>query len=63
MGARVKTEPARCRPLIASFFAGYVAFAILSGIYFFVVPAATMAAAAVCLGGAWWFARDQRANN
>ena len=60
MSSWVKTEPARYRLLIASFLAGYVVFAALCWTYFFVAPAAIATAAAVCLGGALWFAREPR---
>jgi len=44
-----KNDPARTRPLVATLFAGYLAFTVLCGMYFFTAPAAVSAAAAICL--------------
>ena len=60
MSSWVKTGSARYRLLIASFLAGYIVFSALCWAYFFIAPAAITSAAAACLGGAWWFAREPR---
>ena len=44
-----KTDPLATRPLVASLLFGYLAFTILSGVYFFIAPAAFSAAVAICL--------------
>ena len=49
LGAMARSDPARARPLIATLFAGYVAFTVLCGMYFFTAPAALSAAVAICL--------------
>jgi RsiW-degrading membrane proteinase PrsW (M82 family) len=57
IGAMASSEPSRTRPLIATLFAGYLAFTILCGVYFFTAPAALSAAAAICLALAFNSAR------
>jgi RsiW-degrading membrane proteinase PrsW (M82 family) len=49
IGALAQSDPARARPLIATLFAGYLAFTVLCGTYFFTAPAALSAAVAICL--------------
>jgi RsiW-degrading membrane proteinase PrsW (M82 family) len=49
IGALAQSDPARARPLIATLFAGYLAFTVLCGMYFFTAPAALSAAVAICL--------------
>jgi hypothetical protein len=49
LGAMARSDPARARPLIATLFAGYLAFTVLCGMYFFTAPAALSAAVAICL--------------
>ena len=44
-----KRDPAGARPFVASLFLAYLGFTILSGVYFFIAPAAFSAAAAICL--------------
>ena len=44
-----KTDPLATRPLVASLLAGYLAFTIVGGLYFFIAPAAFSAAVAICL--------------
>jgi len=52
-----KSDPAAAKPLIASLFLAYLGFTILSGMYFFIAPAAFSAAAAICLALAFTSAR------
>jgi hypothetical protein len=49
LGTLARSDPARTRPLVATLLAGYLAFTILCGLYFFTAPAALSAAAAICL--------------
>jgi hypothetical protein len=49
LGGIAKSDPARTRPLVATLFAGYLAFTVLCGMFFFTAPAAVSAAAAICL--------------
>lgn len=49
LGTLARIDPARTRPLVATLFAGYLAFTILCGMYFFTAPAALAAAVAICL--------------
>lgn len=49
IGTMARSDPARTRPLVATLFAGYLAFTILCGMYFFTAPAALSAAVAICL--------------
>ena len=52
-----KSDPVAARPFVASLFLAYVGFTILSGVYFFMAPAAFSAAVAVCLALAFTSAR------
>ena len=52
-----KSDPAGARPLIASLFLAYLGFTILSGVYFFIAPAAFCATGAICLALAFTSAR------
>jgi len=52
-----KSDPVRTRPFVASLFLAYLGFTILSGVYFFIAPAAFSAAVAVCLALAFTSAR------
>ena len=58
IGAMAKIEPSRTRPLIATLFAGYLAFTILCGVFFFTAPAAVSAAVAICLALAFSSAQE-----
>ncbi|HKW37053.1 MAG TPA: hypothetical protein VJO54_04520 [Burkholderiales bacterium] len=49
LGGLAKSDALRTRPLIATLFAGYLAFTVLCGTFFFTAPAAVSAAAAICL--------------
>lgn len=49
IGTMARSDPARTRPLVATLLAGYLAFTILCGLYFFTAPAALSAAVAICL--------------
>lgn len=49
IGALARSDPARARPLVATLLAGYLAFTVLCGMYFFTAPAALSAAVAICL--------------
>ena len=49
LAAMARSDPAHARPLIATLLAGYLAFTVLCGMYFFTAPAALSAAAAICL--------------
>jgi len=53
-----KSDPAGARPLIASLFLAYLGFTILSGVYFFIAPAAFCAAVAICLALAFTSTRS-----
>ncbi len=52
-----KSDPAGAKPLVASLFLAYLGFTILSGVYFFMAPAAFSAAVAICLALAFTSAR------
>ena len=52
-----KSDPAVAKPLIASLFLAYLGFTVLSGVYFFIAPAAFSAAVAICLALAFTSAR------
>ncbi len=56
-----KTDAARVRPMVALFFCGYVAFALLSWRYFFAAPLVGEIAIAACLGLATAAARPTSA--
>ncbi len=49
LGSLAKTEAARLRPIIAAFFLAFVGNAILSGMYFFVIPVVMATVIAICL--------------
>lgn len=49
LGAMAQSDAARTRPLVATLLAGYLAFTVVCGVYFFTAPAAFSAAAAICL--------------
>jgi hypothetical protein len=49
LGTLARSDPVRARPLVATLFAGYLAFTILCGMYFFTAPAVLSAAVAICL--------------
>jgi hypothetical protein len=49
LGGMAKSDAGRTRPLIATLFAGYLAFTVLCGMFFFTAPAAVSAAVAICL--------------
>src|SRR4249920_1035374 len=49
IGTLARSDPARARPLVATLLAGYLAFTVLCGMYFFTAPAALSAAVAICL--------------
>jgi len=53
-----KSDPAGAKPLIASLFLAYLGFTILSGVYFFIAPAAFSAAVAICLALAFTSTRS-----
>ena len=50
LGALAKTDAARLRPIIATFFAAFVANAVLGWMYFFILPVIMATVIAVCLG-------------
>ena len=54
-----KTDPLATRPFVASLLAGYLAFTIVGGLYFFFVPAAFSAAVAICLALAFTSAKKR----
>jgi RsiW-degrading membrane proteinase PrsW (M82 family) len=58
IGAMAKSEHSGTRPLIGTLFAGYLAFTVLCGVYFFTAPAALSAAIAICLALAFTAARQ-----
>ena|SRR5689334_3959973 len=49
LAALAKDDPARVRPLVATLTLGYLAFTVLSGMFFFTAPAVVSAAATVCI--------------
>jgi len=57
LSMRAKTDPLATRPMVASLLAAYLAFTIVGGLYFFIVPAAFSAAVAICLALALTSAR------
>jgi len=60
IGGIAKSDPARARPLIASLFFGYLAFAVLCGMYFFTAPVAVSGAATICIALAFAASRAPR---
>ena len=54
LGSLAKTEAARLRPLMATFLFGYLAFAVISGTYFFPAPVINEVLIASCIGLAIW---------
>ena len=58
LGAMGRTGAATLRPLLLVFAMQWAVTAVLSGMYFFVAPAATQVLMAACLIGAWIRARD-----
>ena len=59
LGALAKTDAARLRPIIASFFAAFVANAVIGRMYFFVLPVLMASVIAICLALAFIMA-DKR---
>jgi len=50
LGSLAKTDAARLRPILATFMVGYIAFAVDSYLYFFLLPVFFELAIALCLG-------------
>ena len=50
LGTLAKTDALRLRPVLATFVAGYLGFAVVSCRYFFVAPVITEISIGVCLG-------------
>jgi hypothetical protein len=57
LASLVKTEPAIARPFIGSLGIAFLAFAVLSGLYFFIAPLILEILVAVLLGLAYAFSR------
>ncbi|MCU1226555.1 MAG: hypothetical protein JWQ42_4648 [Edaphobacter sp.] len=53
LAAMAKVDAVRTRPIVMAFCVGYVAYAVLSWRYFFVVPVVFELVIAACLLGAW----------
>ena len=49
LGTLAKTDPLRVRPIVASFFIGFIVNAVLSWKYFFAIPLIVGVAISVCL--------------
>ena|SRR3989442_6828275 len=49
VGSLARTDPARARPFIATLLGGYLLFAVLCWVYFFIAPAMTTSAIALFL--------------
>lgn len=54
----VRVSPASARPLMASLCASFIAFAVLSWMYFFIAPLLTELVIAVCIGLAYVSSRQ-----
>ena len=50
LGSLAKTDATRLRPIIATFFAAFVANAFLGWMYFFAIPVVMAIAISICLG-------------
>lgn len=59
LAALVKAEPAKARPLILSLCIAFLAFAVLSSVYFFVAPLALEGMIAALLGFAYVLSRRE----
>lgn len=53
LGSMAKTDASRLRPLLVTFFAGYLGFAVVSCRYFFAAPVITELLIGLCLGAAF----------
>ena len=58
LGTLIKTDAARLRPIIATFFVAYLAMAINSYVYFFLAPVIVETVIAACLGMAMVTAKE-----
>lgn len=58
LAALVRVSPASARPLIASLFACFAAFAVLSWMYFFIAPLVTELVIGICIGLAYISSRQ-----
>jgi hypothetical protein len=61
LGTLAKAEAWRLRPVLTTFFAGYLGAAVVSCRYFFAAPVITEVLIALCLGAAIWSSRQAAA--
>jgi hypothetical protein len=59
LSVTAKADPVATRPMVASLLVAYLAFTVVSGIYFFFAPAAISAAIAICLALAFTSAKKR----
>jgi hypothetical protein len=58
LGTVAKAEARRLRPVLTTFFVGYLSAAVVSCLYFFAAPVITEVLIAACLGLAIWSSRQ-----